>query len=240
MTWTCATGTARAHPEFSPTQTNRYVKLTLLGPSELRLAYTVMYGAAPALAARQAADANHDGKLDDAESAALGRKLAAEVLRGLELTVDGKRVVPAFEEPQVGLAGAEVAPSPFSIDLIARVAAPGAGPHEVRFDDLTPLPELGETEVRIEESPAAHLWSAHRGPTGEERETRFVFRGPKFSALEDRSITFRFGASPRAPAGATAAPPAPRGAHRWIYFLVGGAALSLLLGAWLSARRKDR
>src|SRR5581483_4978332 len=166
VTWMCASGTALAHPEFSATLTNRYVKLSLLSANELRLAYTVMYGAAPALAARRAADANRDGKLDDAETRALGARLAEEASRGIELTVDGARVTLKFEEPQVGLAGAEVQANPFSIDLIARVPAPGAGAHEVRFDDRTALPELGETEVRIEESPTAQLLAAHRGPTG--------------------------------------------------------------------------
>src|SRR5436305_4056139 len=56
-----------AHPEFNAVSTNRYVKLDLVSPDEVRLAYTIMYGSTPALAARKAADQNADGKLDAAE-----------------------------------------------------------------------------------------------------------------------------------------------------------------------------
>ena len=118
---------AHAHPEFNPVSTNRYVKLNLLTGNEVRLAYTVMYGAAPAAAARKAADANADGKLDEVETRALGQSLLAQVQKGLALTVDGQPATPLFEPPAVGLAGAEVAPNPFSIDLIARVLV-GDGP----------------------------------------------------------------------------------------------------------------
>jgi hypothetical protein len=223
VAWICSTGTAIAHPEFSPTTTNRYVKLTLLGANELRLAYTVMYGAQPAWAERQAADSNHDGRVDESESRALGARLQREVTRALVLTVDGQRVEPRFEEPQVGLAGDAVGPSAFSVDLIARVAAPGPGTHEVRFDDATPLPELGESEIRLEESPATRLVEAHRGASGHERETRFVFRGPKATSLEDRSITFRFTGSAPTPAPASAS-----GSRTTTLALLVGAALAAI------------
>jgi hypothetical protein len=225
---------AHSHPEFNPISTNRYVKLNLLGANEVRLAYTVMYGAAPAAAARKAADANADGRVDEAESRALGQALLASVQKGLSLSADGKPATLAFEPPAVGLAGAEVGPSPFSIDLVARVACPGAGPHELRYDDQTELPAIGETELRIEEAPGTTLLTAHRGPTGTERETRFLFRGPKFSALEDRSITLRFQAS-------DAPPPTVATAHastpRWPYALAAGVLVALLGIAGLYARR---
>jgi hypothetical protein len=187
-------GSAAAHPEYAAATVNRYLEVDLVAPDRIRLAYTELVGPMPAAAARQAADANHDGKLDEAETRALGERLRAAVTAGLELSLDGERVTPAFEPPQVGLAGEAVGPSPFSIDLVASLPLRGAGPHEVRLDDRTPETQLGETELRLEESPATTLLAAHRGPTGNERETRFVFRGVRFSALEDRSVTFRFGA----------------------------------------------
>src|SRR5262245_29047807 len=70
--WALAAASAAAHPEYAPTAVNRYAKLDLLAPDELRLAYTVMVGAAPAQAARQAADVNRDGRVDDGEARALG------------------------------------------------------------------------------------------------------------------------------------------------------------------------
>src|SRR5262249_48332061 len=106
----------------------------------------------------------------------------------------------------------------------------GALPHEVRFDDGTPLPALGETEVRIEESPATRLLVAHRGPEGSERETRFVFSGPKFSMLEDRSITCRFDAAPPLP------PAKPK--HSLLYTITSGVLAVLLFVAVLLRRRR--
>jgi len=186
---------ASAHPEFSPILTNRYLKLDLVAGDEVRLAYSVMYGAGPALAERRQADANGDGRLDEAETRALGERLKARVVAGLKLLVDGKPAVVAFEPPAVGLAGAEVGPSAFSVDLVGRIACPGQGAHLLVLDDATELPQLGETEIRVEESPQTRLLESHRGAGSGGREPRIVFRGPKFSALEDRSVTVRFDSS---------------------------------------------
>lgn len=191
-----ASSFAWAHPEFNPVSVNRYVKFDLLSASELRLAYTVMFGDQPAHAMRREMDAVADGRLDEAETRALGERVRALVSRGLALQVDGKPVAPAFEAPQVGLMGEEVGPAPFSVDLIARVPAPGPAPHTVRFDDQTELPRLGELEVKIEESPGTTLLSAHRGPPERaapgEKQAHLVFKGPKLTALEDRSVAFSF------------------------------------------------
>ena len=244
----CA-ATAAAHPEYAPSSINHYIKLDLVAPDALRLAYTVMVGPAPAAAARRAVDANADGKLEPDETRALGALALRAVQAGVHLTVDGKPVTLAFEAPVVGLAGDEVAPSPFSVDLIATVPLAGAPPHTVGFDDETREPQLGggvrqlsappmmigETEIRVEESPATRLLASHRGPTGTERQTRFLFRGPKFSALEDRSITFRFGAAAHHP---TAMDVPPR--RRWPWWP--GAALAVVVvvaaGALLARRRQ--
>jgi hypothetical protein len=227
---------AHAHPEYGAVVTNRYLKIDLIAADELRLAYTVMYGAGPALAARKAADGNADGRLDEREAGALGERVRGEVARGLALTVDGAAAAPAFETPVVGLAGAEVAPSPFSVDLVARVRCPGAGPHTVRLDDASRFPDEGETEVRIEEGPATRLVASHRGATGDGIEPRFLFRGPKFSALEDRSITLRFAGAPTA-ARPVAPPPRPR---RMLALIAAGAALALVLVIGERARRRYR
>jgi hypothetical protein len=195
--------TAWAHPEFNAVTNNRYLKVDLVAGDELRLAYTVMYGQGPAYAERKRADANGDGKLDDAEARVLGEGLRSAVATGLKIELDGKPVTPSFDAPVVGLAGPEVGPSAFSVDLIAHVGAPGGPPHTVVLDDNTVLAELGETEIRVEESPATRLLESHRGRGAGPREARILFRGPKFSALEDRSITIRFEAGPQ-----PAAPPA--------------------------------
>src|SRR6185436_1817512 len=135
-------GRASAHPEFSPVTVNRYLKLDLVAGDEVRLAYSVMFGAGPALAERRLADANADGRLDEAETRALGARLAASLTGKLTVTVDGAPGRLQFEPPSVGLAGAEVGPSPFSVDLVARLACPGAGPHLLSLGDATELPQL--------------------------------------------------------------------------------------------------
>ncbi len=245
-------GSALAHPEYAPATVNRYLEVDLVAPDRMRLAYTELVGPQPALLARQAADADGDGKLDANETRALGESLRAAVASGLELTIDGARVTPTFDAPQVGLAGDAVAPSPFSIDLVATLPLQGLGPHEVRLDDRTPVdhrrraasaasaePQLGETELRLEESPATTLIAAHRGPTGDERETRFLFRGNRFSALEDRSVTFRFGAGAHRSAAVTptATAVSPWRARVVSFAIFGGLVVLLMVGA---ARRLGR
>src|SRR6185369_8169610 len=80
---------ADAHPEFAPSTVNRYIKIDLVGPDELRLAFTTMVGPAPAAAWRRAADDNANGLLDDAETRAIGARVEQAVSAGLALTVDG-------------------------------------------------------------------------------------------------------------------------------------------------------
>ena len=63
-------GVADAHPEFAPSTVNHYVKIDLVGPDQLRLAYTTMVGPAPAAAWRRAADGNANGLLDADETRA--------------------------------------------------------------------------------------------------------------------------------------------------------------------------
>jgi hypothetical protein len=222
-----AIATADAHPEFAPSTVNHYLKLDLVAPNQLRLAYSTMVGPAPAAVWRRAADANANGTLDAAETRALGERAKKAVLAGLSLTVDGQRVVPVFAEPEVGLAGAEVAPSPFSVDLVAMVPLAAAPTHTIRLDDATVEPQLGETEVRVEESPTTRLIASHRGPTGDEKETHFLFRGPKFSALEDRSIAVQFAGITRAPAPAAASTRATHAPSRARWLFAAGAALAL-------------
>jgi hypothetical protein len=222
---------ADAHPEFAPSTVNRYIKIDLVGPDELRLAYTTMVGPAPAAAWRRAADGNANGLLDASEQKTIGARVEQAALAGLTLVVDGKRVVPAFDAPQVGLAGNEVAPSPFSVDLIARVPLVHAASHTIAIDDTTPEPQLGEIEVRVEESPATRLVAAHRGPEGTEKETLFLFKGQKFSALEDRSITILFGPPP--PPATKPAPP-PR---RFPWFVVPLVLAGAIAMWWMKKRR---
>lgn len=183
---------ASAHASYSPTLSNRYVKLSLGGKGAIRIAYGIMVGEAPATAARTRADRNASGTLDDKEVLAYATGAAEAVQRGLSIDVDGERRTPIWDAPVPSFGDLRVGPIPFSIDLAGTVRVSGAGPHVVKLDDETALDELGETEVRIEEGPASRVLAAWRGREDGGRQLRFLWNGPKFSVLEDRSIGFRF------------------------------------------------
>jgi hypothetical protein len=235
-----AGGAAEAHPEFSPSAINRYCKLTLVEPQTVRLAYTVMIGAEPALAARKQADANADGRVDDDESRALAARVRGAVEAGLTVELDGARVSPPFETPSVGLAGAEVAPSPLSVDLVARIPVGGDGPHRLRVEDSVELTPFGEAEVRVEESPSVRLLAAARGrelPANDAeakppKELRWIWSGPPRSALEDRSVSLRFVAN------ASASADAPR--RGALVGAVGGGIVLIVLGVGALVVRRTR
>ena len=85
--------------------------------------------------------------------------------------------------------------------------------------------------MRVEESPATRLLAvASRADRRRDSETRFLFRGPKFSALEDRSVTVVFArqrARPRrAPPTAVA-----RGRSAWLVAIGAGRRRCVLLSS---------
>ncbi len=189
---------AFAHPEFNPDAVNRYAKFDLVSGTSLRLAYTLMVGVAPALQLRTQFDRDHSGRLDDQEMQALLSFFRFRVEHGLVLELDGKPLAPAFE-PLSELeraAGAE----PFSIDLIATLPCLGRV-HRVHFEDNVEFAPVGESEIVVLESLATELQYSRRGGqrNGHDKQTRFLFRTPKFSALEDRSVEFGFAAMAPAP-----------------------------------------
>lgn len=210
---------AAAHASYSPMRTNRYVKISLVGGGAIRVAWSVMYGDGPAAAVRRAADVDRSGVLDDREIERLSRDVAAAVAEGLQIEVDGEPRRPSWEAPiaSIGSAGsngggdARVGPLAFSIDLAGRLDVSGPGPHVVKLDDTTSLDQLGETELRVEEGPGTQVLQGWRARDDGGRVLRFVFDGPKYSLLEDRSIGFRF-VEKRPPRRARALPIALAGA----------------------------
>jgi hypothetical protein len=219
---------ANAHQTFVPTGSNRYLKLTLLGGGALRIAYTVMVGQMPALAARRAADLSHDGVIDADEQAAVGRALRDEVTRGLTIEIDGVRRVPAWETPVTDFTSdTHVGALPFSVDLVGRLE-PGGGAHLVRIDDDTPIEQLNESELRVEEGPGTQLVAGWQGAEDAGRQMRWLFQGPKRSAIEDRSIGLRYVDGAR------------RARSRPLPLALGGALLGAALASYVMWRRKLR
>lgn|GEM_PF-2853811 len=224
-----------AHPEFNPTHTNRYLKITVLG-DELRLVYSVLYGQGPAAAALRAADLDANGRVDGDEAGKLGAALRNRVLAGLSLSVDGQPAKLELETPTIGFLGGtaetEVAPNPFTVDLVARVRLPKQPQHALVVDDRTELADLGENEVHIEDGPNAELIGTARGvlPAQPTRETRFVFVGARQSVIEDRSISARW----RHKAATSAQTPSSLLQWWWVGLVL--AALAAI--GWLARRRK--
>jgi len=184
--------TAGAHPQFAPSGSNRYLKVTLLGGGALRVAYAVMVGEVPAHAARKIADENSDGIVGAKEQAQMADKMREAVDRGLTIEVDGRRRDVAWEKPVPGFSkDTRVGPIPFSVDVVGRIDV-GTGEHKVRIDDETTVQDLLETEIFIEEGPGTKLLGGWQGREDAGRQNRFLFQGPKPSLLTDRSIGFRY------------------------------------------------
>lgn len=214
-------GVAGAHPQYSPTSSNRYLKLTPSGDGTVRFAWSLLVGETPALAIRRAADANGDGQCTEEELAAFTGRVLGDVRQHLRVELDGAAAEVSWEAPILGLPDRRVGPLPFAIDLIGRLSLP-AGPaeHRVTVDDATQVEELGESEIRIEEGPGARVLAAWQGREDGGRVLRYVWNGPKRSALEERSVGFRVATDP----GQRPRPPRrPRAPVGLIAALVGGA-----------------
>lgn len=220
---------AHAHPQFSPSSVNRYVKIDLIAADRVRLVYTQMVGPGPAAVERRAVDGDHDGVVSPAESRQLGERARAEASATLRLWLDGAPVPPDFAAPTVGLSGNAVSNEPFSIDL-EQTLAPGAGRHRLRVALDVDGRSTAESEIRIVDSPAMQVIAADRGEGApQKKQLQFLFTGPVRTSLEDRSVTVDF----------ESIGPAPRRGTEWV--VLGGKIVGVLgllgVAGWLAARR---
>lgn len=227
------TSLARAHPQYTAATINRYARLVLQPGGQVRLTYTLMVGDQPALALRQRADQDHDGRVDPAEAQRLAGALLLEIRPRLGLTLDEQPVALAFAEPQLGLAGERVAPAALSMDVSAVVRAPPGARHTLRLTDQANLPPVGEQEVLIDPGPGLAVLATHQGRAParapEAPVLRFVSNGPPRSSLADRSVTVVFLEERAAPA--------PPGRALWRASLLLAGGLALLLW-WLRGRAR--
>jgi hypothetical protein len=230
-----AAGVAQAHVAPSMDDNNRYLKLTPLG-DRVRLAYTVYFGEVPGAAVRRTIDADHDGRISDAESHAFAVKLGEQVRAGLAITIDGEPAPVAWNELDVGLQDPVVAGGSFSVDLIAWLCLPSVGgAHTVVLVDKTALPRPGENELRVEDTPGVHVDTARLGGVDlVDLDARWQGAG---GALAEGGFTLAFTASDKAPVvkdGACAAAETPRaapGSGRRGLWIGLGIAAALAVGA---------
>jgi len=199
---------ASAHVAPSVDDNNRYLKLTPAA-DRVRLAYTVFYGEVPGAQLRRTLDADHDGRIDDAEANAFGERVAGEVADALELAIDGRNYRVSWTTVSVGLGTPVTAGGAFSVDLIAWACLPSVrGTHAVTLRDRFRLPRPGETEVKIDDGLGITIHRARIGRIEDPaRDYRFVGPG---GPLADEGLDVSFTASERAPLtdDATCAPAA--------------------------------
>lgn len=230
-----APGAADAHVAPSPTENNRYVKLTLL-PDSVRFSFTIFYGERPGAAERQRMDHDADGALDEKERAAFGAVVRDDVAAHVQLVVDGHAVAPAeLRVEDVGLGTPVTTGGSFSVDLLAHVPTPGPGPHSLTFTDSWITPSAGENEMYVEESPgvrvvASPLVAAPAAPA----QMRWSFRGNPTATERALRVEWAVETSASAPTSTPSATTAPTHSSRRVLWLVlaalfaGGVAIAAL------------
>lgn len=190
---------AAAHVAPSVDDNNRYLKVTPSG-DRVRVAYTILFGEVPGAQMRRSLDANRDGSIDDAEANAFGTKLAAEVLAGLEASVDGAPQKLAWTKVLVGMGTPNVVAGTFSVDLVAYLCLPSVGGrHEVRIFDRFRLSKPGETELKVEDGPGVKIERARIG-VANDAGWAYRFVGPG-GPLADDGLDLAFVATDKAPTG---------------------------------------
>jgi hypothetical protein len=237
-----APGAADAHVAPSPTENNRYLKMTLL-PDGVRLSYTVFYGERPGAGERQRMDKDANGSLDDDESRSFGAVVRDEVAAHVRLVVDGHAVAPAeLRVEDVGLGTPLTSGGSFSIDLLLHAPTQGAGAHALTLDDSWIAPSAGEHEIFVEESPgvrvvAAHLVATPSAPT----QIRWSFRGNPTAGERAVHVEWTVDDAAFREAARTSAPKATAAAHgsrRILWIALAAIVLGGIAVVALSRRQK--
>ena len=164
-----------AHPQHTAVG-DRYVKLVAEGGG-LRVVYSLSYGPIGAAAVRRSMDADHDGRLTPAESAAGARALGDRIAREGHLRVDGTATPLVWATPFVAPNRGAVDTSPLTIELSANVVL-GGGETTVSFEDVPALDGVERSDYAFEARMPAELLASGQGdePTGKERLVSFLDR----------------------------------------------------------------
>jgi hypothetical protein len=237
---TLSAATARAHVAPSVDDNNRYLKITPAA-DRVRVAYTVFYGEVPGAALRPTLDADHDGRIDDAEAQAYGDRLAADVAAALDLTVDGHPVRVTWSTVSVGLGTPATRGGAFSVDLIAWAClASPRGAHALTLRDRYRVPRAGETEVKVEDGLGITIDHARIG-TIDDASRDYRFLGPG-GPLTDDGLDVAFTASAKAPLtdDTTCTRAARPARHLGLGLAVGGAAALVTVALALRRRHSKR
>jgi hypothetical protein len=183
-------GPATAHPEVSPLQVNRYLSLIVIG-DRLEYFVTLLYGAVPGVELRKELDSDGDGSITPAELEKAGQRWKARAPELMALTLD-REPLPLREATANLQLGPDQSVNAAPVVVEVYGAHPlAAGRHEVRLEPGWEPGRLGETELTIDLSPDWILTSSREGQGPDGAERRFLFQGPRPSAVADRSATFQ-------------------------------------------------
>jgi hypothetical protein len=235
-----ATTPAAAHVAPAQDANNRYLKLSPMA-DRVRVAYTILIGHQPARATRRALDRDGDQVVSPAEAEVWGAELAAQILAGLEVHIDGVAVPVAWSEIHVGMDDRRVAAGAFSLDLIAWLCTPGPGPrHQLDLVDPWALTPAGETEVRVADEPGIRIEVGRVGRHGELIRRVASFQGQAAPLAE--GVRLVWDASDARPLADGRCPRAgaARRRPRWPLGLAAAVGLGAAAVAMAVARRRRR
>jgi hypothetical protein len=177
-------------------------------------------------------DANGDGRLDDTETGRFAGELLAQAGGFLHLEVDGRRSGP-WTVVDVGLGTPLATGGSFSVDLALEAPLSATGDeHAVWLEDLWPLPNPGETEVRVEAAPGVELIESHPRRDGSGLLVHYAYQGGPASPGE-RGLWIRFRGR-----GAEALPPPPTEGRSSTTLYLALALIPVGIGLGLLLRRK--
>jgi hypothetical protein len=189
-------GPAQAHPEFSAAGTNRYVTATVFH-GRVDVTDARLEGALTSAEERRRLDTDGDGNVSEAERLA-GEALLRAAGPDVGVELDGQPIAASLEVA-IDLGGDAKVAAP-ALVVERRQSFPAAWPpgeHRLRIALAREPKRLLDTELGAVLLPGLTLTS----PTD-----RVNFKGPRRSALEDRSATFTIKKSSPPPNAPVAVP----------------------------------
>jgi nickel/cobalt exporter len=209
---------AGAHPLGNFT-VSHYAGFTASGDG-LQLRYVLDHAEIPAFQERQAADANHDGRISAAEEAAYLRARGAALLRGLSLEMDGHPMAPTLIGQRLAWMPGAGGLRTLRLELEARAPAarPGKGWHSVRYQDHNLPTRAGWKEIVVRSEPGAAIADS-TVPAADRSRALAAYPADQISSPpQDLTAQFRFsltgGGARRASLGVVAGTPTPNTEHR--------------------------
>jgi hypothetical protein len=233
---------ARAHVQPAVDDNNRYLKVTPLG-DRVRIAYTVLFGEVPGARERRRIDTDRDGTISEAEARAFADRLGADIADALQLDIDGSATRVRWDEVTLTTGTPTVNAGTFAVDLVTYACLASArGRHRVVLRDRFRIPNPGELEVIVEDSPGVTIERAHVGELDDPHNDILIVGPPAPLADDGLELVFVAGERAAVTGGCASAAEAAAASRTWIYAL-GAAVVALgagVVGAIVVRRRRRK